>query len=166
MDAKYGQVSNIVAVLIISVAVFFDLVQALIDVFHFIPVVGNIFAMVATWLVSAVAFFIFWFWFMLYGVHFNTTKRVASMGGGFLIELIPVLNALPAWTLAVILVILTARMPKIAQTFTPAGIPKLAIPINPLPQPSPSQTDPAVEQGFDKRPQARTASDGIRRADQ
>lgn len=46
----------------------------------------------------------FWLWFKLKGVNFGTARRAASMTAGFLIELIPIINILPAWTLAVGLV--------------------------------------------------------------
>lgn len=111
-----GHINNVTATLMVSVALFYDLVQALFDLLHIIPVVGNVIATVVTALLSVVAWLTFYVWFKMHGVHFHTAKRAVTMGAGFLIELIPVLNILPAWTLAVILIFMTARMPKIVQT--------------------------------------------------
>lgn len=97
--------------LIGSVALFYDLVQALFDLLHFIPFLGNLLASVFTAIISVIAWMTFYFWFKLHGIHFNTAKRALTLGGGFLIELIPVLNILPAWTLAVVLIFLTTKVP-------------------------------------------------------
>lgn len=120
-----GYVNNLTATLMISVAFFYDLVQALFDLLHFIPVVGNVIATIVTALLSVVAWLTFYVWFKMHGVHFHTAKRAITMGAGFLIELIPILNILPVWTLAVVLIFLTARMPKIVQTV--AGAKNVAV---------------------------------------
>lgn len=178
---KEGHIPNVVAILIISVAVFIDLSQAGINLLHFIPVAGNAFAMVANWIISAITFFMFWFWFLLYGVHFNSAKRILSMGGGFLMELIPIVDTLPAWTAAVVLVIITARMPKIVEIASGKGgvagvasnVASVASTAGTMGAPNASTT------GFDKRRNAppadritpnnntstnNTPSDGIRRS--
>lgn len=100
-------------VIMVTVALFYDFVQAIISLLHIIPALGNLMAAIATALLSAVAWLTFYFWFKLHGIHFNTAKRALTMGSGFIIELIPVLNILPGWTLAVILVILTTKVPAI-----------------------------------------------------
>jgi len=112
---KNGYINNITAIFIISVALLFDGTQAFLDLFHIIPIVGNIFVAVANWIISVLALFVFWFWFFINGVRFNSPKRMLTMGGSFIIELIPILDMLPAWTLAVVLIILTARLPKSIQ---------------------------------------------------
>lgn len=99
----------------ISVAVMFDLIQFLVNLLHFIPGIGNTVAFVATSIITVIAGATFYLWFRFNGVKFTTPKRALSFGGGFLLEFIPILNALPAWTLAVILVIGTTRLPKVIQ---------------------------------------------------
>ena len=84
--------------LMFSVALFFDTLQA---VFQIAPVLGQILA----GLIAIFAFLTLWLWFRLHGIKFSTPKRSAVMAGGFLIELIPILNILPAWTLAVTLIV-------------------------------------------------------------
>ncbi|MEK7390641.1 MAG: hypothetical protein AAB635_00710 [Patescibacteria group bacterium] len=118
---KNGHINNLTATLMISVAIFYDLIQALFDLLHLIPVIGNVIATVITALLSVVAWLTFYVWFKMHGVHFNSAKRAITMGAGFLIELMPILNILPAWTLAVVLIFLTARMPKIVQVATGAA---------------------------------------------
>lgn len=80
----------------IGVAIFFDGLQAAIQT---IPILGQI----LSGFVAIFAFLTFWLWFKLHGVKLATGKRAASMGLGFIFELIPFLNILPAWTLAVTL---------------------------------------------------------------
>lgn len=62
------------------------------------------------WIVSPIAFLTFYLWFKLRGIKFATAKRSGVMGVGFILELIPLLNTLPAWTLSVILVIMDIKM--------------------------------------------------------
>lgn len=99
----------------VSVALAYDGIQALFDLLHLIPVVGNIIAAIITALISVAAWLTFYIWLKMHGVHFNSAKRILTMGGGFFLELLPVLNMLPAWTLAVVLIYMTTKMPKMAQ---------------------------------------------------
>lgn len=96
----------------IIVAVIFDLLGLLLNLLHLIPVVGNVVAFVSVSVLSIVAWMTLYIWFKTKGVSFNTSRRMLSLGGGFLVELIPILNALPAWTLSTILVIASTRIPK------------------------------------------------------
>ncbi len=98
----------------ISTALFFDAFQAVIQL---IPGLGQILAS----LVGIYALLTFWLWFRLHGIKFSTPKRAGTMGGGFLIELIPLLNALPAWTLAVALIIADLRVKEAADKFAGDG---------------------------------------------
>lgn len=87
---------NITIGLMIVAALLFDAVQAIINL---LPIAGQI----LSGFVSFFAFMTFWLWFRLNGLKFTSAKRVSYMGGGFILELIPILNMLPAWTLAVFL---------------------------------------------------------------
>lgn len=77
-------------VFMIVVALFFDVLQWFLT-FVFMG-----------WLASIFAFLTFYVWFKLYGISFMTPKRAMAMGAGFIIELIPILNILPGWTVVVI----------------------------------------------------------------
>lgn len=99
--------NNITIVFMVSVALFYDAVQGIINL---IPILGQI----LSGLISMFAFLTFYLWFKLKGLNFVTPKRAAYLGGGLLIELIPILNILPAWTLAVTLLALDSKTKKVA----------------------------------------------------
>lgn len=79
----------------VGVAVFFDTLNALIQL---IPVAGQIMAVC----LGIFAELLFWFWFTINGVTFNTKKALRFFGTNIL-EWIPLVNALPALTTSVIL---------------------------------------------------------------
>ncbi len=79
----------------LGVAVFFDTLNALIQL---IPIAGQIIAVY----LGIFAQLLFWFWFTINGVTFNTAKSFRFFGINIL-ELIPLLNALPALTASVII---------------------------------------------------------------
>lgn len=91
----------------IATALAYDITQFL---FNFIPVVG--------WIISgfifAFAFLTFYVWFKLYGTNFMTPKRALAMGAGVIIEMVPILNSLPGWTVAVLFLIGIEKAEKIA----------------------------------------------------
>jgi len=97
------KIGDTTLVFMLIIAGFYDLIQFLIS---FIPVLGEILSM----LISIFAFMTFYVWFKMYGMNFMTPKRAATMGGGFLIELIPVVDMLPAWTCAVVILVGTTKV--------------------------------------------------------
>lgn len=103
------QLSKPTIVFMVVVALVFDLFQLLLDLLHILVGPGTIIAAITTGLLSFVAWLTFYIWFKTKGMSFTSPKRILTMGGGFLIELIPVLNVLPAWTLAVIILIGTNK---------------------------------------------------------
>lgn len=94
------KLTKIVIFLMVSLAIVFDLINFLIN---FIPIIGQIISI----FVSIVGYSIFIIWFMLKGIKLTTKKRAASMGIGCIIELLPLVNMLPAMTASVVLTILT-----------------------------------------------------------
>lgn len=103
---KDKEIKPVTGTFMIIVALLFDGIQAGINL---IPIVGQI----LSFLISIFAFLTFWVWFKMNGVSFAKPKRAGSMGVGFLVELIPVLNMLPAWTLAVFLIISDTKIKKV-----------------------------------------------------
>jgi len=101
-EKKKKELKSHTVVLMVVVALFFDVLQWLLA-FVFMD-----------WLAGFFAFMTFFVWFKLYGVSFMKPKRILAMGGAGLIEMIPVLAALPAWTAAVIFLALDAKVKKIA----------------------------------------------------
>lgn len=100
---------NSTIALMVSVALFIDGLQIFFEGTIVLPSLIDIFA-----------FLTFYVWFKIHGMQFLTPKRMTYMTGGFILELIPVLNALPALTLTVILLILNFEvknvLPEEAQT--------------------------------------------------
>src|SRR3990167_4763114 len=96
MSEENKGLSSITIAFMISVALFYDAIQAIIQI---IPILGQILSS----LIGIFAFLTFYLWFKLKGFNFATPKRAGYLGGGLLVELIPILNILPAWTLAVTL---------------------------------------------------------------
>jgi hypothetical protein len=88
-------------------ALLFDGFQALVQ---FIPLGGQL---ISSAVITPAAFTTFYIWFKLKGMNFMRPSRILTMGGSAIIEFIPVLNVLPAWSLAVVLLHLSARIKKI-----------------------------------------------------
>lgn len=95
------ELKNHTFILMVVVALFFDGLQWLLA-FVFMD-----------WLAGFFAFLTFYIWFRLYGIKFSGIKRVATMGGALLIEVIPALAVLPAWTAAVVILVLDMRAKKL-----------------------------------------------------
>lgn len=104
---KETQIKDYVAILMIGTALFFDVLQALIG---WVPVVGNILAGI----LSIFIFCTFFLWFYMNGIRMITPKRLISMVGGGLVEMVPYLNLLPAWTMVVIFLIGTTKIKELA----------------------------------------------------
>jgi glycopeptide antibiotics resistance protein len=100
MQEKKG-LNNTTIVLMICVAIFFDVLQALLT-FIFMG-----------WVVGIFAFLTFYLWFKLRGLSFMKPKRLLTFGGASLIEIIPFLSALPAWTAAIIVLALDSKIKKV-----------------------------------------------------
>jgi hypothetical protein len=107
MENSKKPLSNSTVFLMIFTALFFDTLQLLIG---WVPVVGNIFADI----LSVFIFMTFFLWFMMNGISMITPKRLASMLGGGLIEMIPYVDLLPVWTGVVIYLIGTTKLKEVA----------------------------------------------------
>ena len=112
------KISKITMWAMIVVALFFDGLQFGADLLNFIPFVGFILAWTITSGVSIFAFLTFFLWFHLAGMKFDS-KIAASTVGAFFIELIPVLNALPAWTLSIVVIFLFSKTKNVAGKIVP-----------------------------------------------
>ena len=100
---------------IIAVSAGVGLIQYLVEL---IPVVGNI---IGAFVITPVAWLVFYMWFKMYGISFQNPKRVLALGGAGLFEtaagMIPflsdVLTLIPAWTLAVLYIIASMEAKKV-----------------------------------------------------
>lgn len=110
-----NRISNLTAVALITVAILSDGAQFVASFFHvLIPIVGSALAFVLTWYIGMVAQILFAMWFALLGVDGGTKSkafatRILIYMSVFVVELVPLLNALPAITFGVVALILLAR---------------------------------------------------------
>lgn len=111
------KIDNTTFVLMLCVAVCIDSVQFALN---FLLIIGWI----IIWMMNVLAWLTFYLWFKIKGVNFSNPKRGLSLFGGFLIELIPVINALPAWTMAVVLIAGSSRAEELAAKL---GVPDTAL---------------------------------------
>ncbi|MCR4279209.1 MAG: hypothetical protein NUV78_00530 [Candidatus Zambryskibacteria bacterium] len=102
VDKKEKGLKSTTVVLMITVALFFDALQVLLT-FIFMG-----------WLAGFFAGLTFYVWFRMHGISFMKPKRLAAFGGTALIELIPFLSVIPAWTFAVAYLAISSRLPGIA----------------------------------------------------
>ena len=109
------EITKITMGLMVGVALFYDVIQAGLDL---LPFVGWILSP----LVSIPAFLTFYIWFKIYGRNFMTPKRALAMGAGVIIEMIPILNILPGWTIAVLFLIGIEKAEKIASIVPGGGV--------------------------------------------
>lgn len=100
-ENKEKELKNHTIAFMIGVALFYDVLQWLLA-FVFMD-----------WLVGFFAFLTFYVWFKTRGLNFTTPKRVLTLGGSFMIEIIPFLSTLPAWTAAVTILALDSKIKKV-----------------------------------------------------
>lgn len=99
-EEKKG-LDNTTIALMISVALFFDTLQALLT-----PLAIGLF-------VPIISYPTFWLWFKFHGLNFFSLKRALVLGTGIIIEIIPGLNMLPAFTFTVARIALTNKLQEI-----------------------------------------------------
>ncbi|MBI2097836.1 MAG: hypothetical protein HYT46_02815, partial [Candidatus Vogelbacteria bacterium] len=92
------RISAIESGLMIAVAIIYDLVQ-----------IALTWLFIGSWLMTIWAGMTFGLWFTLKGASIISGRRAASLGIGAIIEAIPLLNALPGWTVSVIISLSVTR---------------------------------------------------------
>ncbi len=118
---KKHRISTSTAILMIAVALGYDGAQIATDYIHMIPVAGTLMQTIIDTLITVWAWLTFFVWFKLQGISFINPKRALALNGGGLLEIIPILNSLPAWTLAVILIIGSTRTEELLEKAGPLG---------------------------------------------
>lgn len=129
MEDKPKKIGIAMIGLLVYVAICADLVQFGVT---FIPVVGEILAPI----ISIASGFIFFIWFRIMGIKIGLVKdpkKVAGMVISAAAEVIPVLGALPGWTIMVLITIFSVNShisipmvtPKVVSKKPSLGIPKV-----------------------------------------
>jgi hypothetical protein len=101
-----NQLNDSTIFLLFFTSLFFDGFQALIG---WIPYIGNVVA----GLIGFFAFMTFWLWLHMKGIKMMTPKRFGALGLGGVIEMIPFVNILPAWTMVIAYIIGTTKIKEI-----------------------------------------------------
>lgn len=101
-----NQLNDTTIFLMLFTSLFFDGFQALIG---WIPYIGNVIA----GLIGFFAFMTFWLWLHMKGIKMMTPKRFGTLGLGGVIEMIPFVNILPAWTMVIAYIIGTTKIKEI-----------------------------------------------------
>ena len=107
MEKEKSGLKDTTIFLMIFTALLFDAMQALIG---WIPFFGDVLSS----LLSIFIFLTFFLWFMMNGIKMVTPKKLGAMVGGGVIEMIPYVNLLPAWTLVVVVLIGTTKIKEMA----------------------------------------------------
>lgn len=106
------RISNFTAVGMIGVALLFDSVQGLLFFMNAIPVVGTVLDVVVSPLITVAAWCWFLLWFALHRVNYfdrNGAKKLLIMLASVVVELVPLINALPGITFGVVGLIVQTR---------------------------------------------------------
>lgn len=100
---KRNRIDNIQAMFMIGVAAMVDFVQGLLTA-GFIGIIVSSFISIFTWLM-------FYLWFKLNGIGFldQGTRLAVTIWGGAFIEILPIINVLPAWTISVVIMFFIVR---------------------------------------------------------
>jgi hypothetical protein len=122
MDTHKIRINSWTGGLLVGFALIIDLVQFLVSFLHVIPWAGNAVAFVVGTFLSFFAYISLGVWFALLGINYFSGKRAAlkvlTLLATFGIELIPLLNAIPAVTAGVVTMIIVSRIEDAAGTST------------------------------------------------
>lgn len=107
---KGRSVGKVTFMMMVTVALTLDIILAIVSWFAVVAI-----GAIINWIISAVAFCTFYLWFKLKGIKFNSPKKMLALPGGFLIEMIPYLNMLPGWTMAVFMTTAADKIEKVVK---------------------------------------------------
>lgn len=97
MNNGERRISKPTAIIMVSIIAFLELIQILLN---FLPGPGWI----VIWFINVIIWLTHLFWFKIKGVKYSS-KRALNLGGSFLLEMIPIIDVLPWWTINTILTI-------------------------------------------------------------
>ncbi len=101
-EEKRERISVWVGASMIIVALCVDVAQALLIILGIGLALGSI--------ITIVAYFVFWIWFMILGVSFITNpKKLLTVGIGGAVEALPLFNFLPAFTAMIATVVFMTK---------------------------------------------------------
>lgn len=129
---KKQRINIPVAVLLIGTAFLFDAVQDVAFFANVVPGIGTAVAFIVSEFIAWLAAAVFFIWFSLLGVRYSdknfALKLLLSMAA-FVVELIPLLDILPAITLDVVVLVVLTRIEDTASS-VPGGAAAAALLMN------------------------------------
>ncbi|OHA88180.1 MAG: hypothetical protein A2741_01000 [Candidatus Zambryskibacteria bacterium RIFCSPHIGHO2_01_FULL_43_27] len=108
--SRESRISFGTSFLMVATALFFDSAQGVFNIIGLIPVIGTVVGGTLSFMIGFFAWLTFYTWFKMHGISFMRPQRILALWGAGLIELVPYLNALPAWTFAVLFLIATTKI--------------------------------------------------------
>jgi len=109
---KRQRISVPVALLMVALALIFDGLQDLALFVNVIPAVGTVIDFIFSEMIAWLAAIIFFVWFAVLGVNYGGKKAALKLLislSSFIVELIPLIDALPAITVGVVSLIIITR---------------------------------------------------------
>lgn len=109
---KRRRIGNIVAFFLVPAALLIDATQFLFYLIGLIPFIGQVAALIFPPLIAVMAWIMFYLWFKLLGVDFmdGLMRKAVLMFSTAFSEMVPLVNAMPLWTLGIILMIAIVRV--------------------------------------------------------
>jgi hypothetical protein len=112
--SEKARISITLALIMIIVALGFDVAQAGTNFLHAIPLLGTAAALVLSFFIGFLAQCVFFIWFALLHVRGGEKMKAFAIRmlihmATFVVEVIPIINAIPAITLGVVAIILVSR---------------------------------------------------------
>ncbi len=108
------RISNTHASALIGVALFFDAVQFMAVPMFVLPGIGGGLAIIIPFIITCSAFIVLGFWFALKRVNFLTGEqkylKLIAAFGSLVIDIMPIISALPAITMGTVVVIIGTRI--------------------------------------------------------
>lgn len=101
--SEYGHMTKTTFFLMFGVAAFVDIIGIL------LTLVGI--GLVADSIVNPIAYFGFWLWCAMKGIKLLAKKNIKAVAVTFVLELIPVINLLPAMTFMIVRTYINNKMP-------------------------------------------------------
>ncbi len=111
-SAPKERISILNAVSMIGFALFCDGIQGFAVFLNGVPAIGTIIDVAFSWIISIFATVVFGVWFAICGVYGgqNASKKMLIMFSTVVVELVPIIDALPAITFGVVALIIQTRI--------------------------------------------------------
>jgi hypothetical protein len=151
-NRKKHKIGNVTALVMVMLAVLFDIAQFGATFLHVVPAIGNAAAIVIAWFIAILSISTFALWFALSGVNYisgrGAGRRMLIALSAVIVELVPIIDALPGITIGVIGIIIESRISDAQRSTAPLSriqrVPQIRR--GAPPRPANNNTAPAQEE--------------------